>query len=78
MSKGTEFFNCYKSELVSYMDLRLDPSKMSVLSVLLESKEGNYCELVFTIVNICRSHIYVSWCKRTNFNIKLLCNSLIR
>ena len=44
--------------------LRLDLSEMSVL---LGSKEGSNCELINTIVNMCKRHVYVSRYNGTNF-----------
>ena len=57
------------------MGFRLD---LSEILVLFGSKEGSNCELVNTIVNICKRHVYVSRCYGSQFNTKLLCNYLIR
>ena len=57
------------------MGFRLD---LSEILVLFGSKEGSNCELVNTIVNICKRRVYVSRCYGSQFNTKLLCNYLIR
>ena len=46
--------------------------------MLLGSNKGSNCELVNTIVNICKRHVYVCRCNGTEFNTMLLCNCLIR
>ena len=72
----------------SYFTLNLDNKNLNTALCLssqltvevsgVGSKEGSNCELVNTIVNICKRHVYVSRCNGTEFNTKLLCNYLIR
>ena len=73
--KVQNFWIAIKDEMELSTGFRLDLSEMLVL---LGSKDGSNCELVNTIVNICKRHIYVCRCNGTKCNTKLLCNCLIR
>ena len=73
--KVQNFWIAIKNELELSTGFRLD---LSGMLVFLGSNKGSNCELVNTIVNICKRHVYVCRCNGTEFNTTLLCNCLIR